>query len=135
MGATTGQRRRVVKKDAPTRPVDQFDHVEYMSQHGHEEVATWIDRETGLRAMMALHEEALGRSSLAGVRVAVQGLGHVGMSLAEQLLRDEGAVVIAADVRSGVVEEARERFAGESRFSLVSADEIHMQECDVFAPC
>jgi leucine dehydrogenase len=85
--------------------------------------------------MRALVEEGLGRSSLEGVRVAVQGLGHVGMSLAEQLLRDHGATVIAADVRPAIVEEARQRFAGETRFSFVPADEIHMQECDVFSPC
>ena len=74
----------------------------------------------------------MGRSSLEGVRVAVQGLGHVGMSLTEQLLRDHGATVIAADVRPAIVEEARRRFADETHFSLVPADEIHMQECDVF---
>jgi leucine dehydrogenase len=272
MATATGQRRRVARKGATARPLDsleQFDHVEYMSQHGHEEVATWIDRETGLKAIIAIHdttlgpglggtrlrqyessaealldalrlsegmtykaavaglplggakaviladgkeehdpalraarfraygrfveslggryitaedvgtspqdmtqirqatrhvvgiprdqggsgdpspttaygvvcgiralvEEGLGRSSLAGVRVAVQGLGHVGMCLAEQLLRDHGATVIAADVRPGIVEEALERFASEKRFSLVPADEIHLQECDVFSPC
>jgi leucine dehydrogenase len=85
--------------------------------------------------MRALVEESLGRLSLEGVRVAVQGLGHVGMSLAEQLLRDHGATVIAADVRPTIVEAARERFSGERRFSLVPADEIHLQECDVFSPC
>jgi leucine dehydrogenase len=272
MAIATGQRRRVARKGATARPVDsleQFDHVEYMSQHGHEEVATWLDREIGLRAIIAIHdttlgpglggtrvrrydsnseamldvlrlsegmtykaavaglplggakaviladgkeesdpalraarfrafgrfveslggryitaedvgtapqdmteirtqtrhvvgipraqggsgdpspstaygvvcgmralvEEGLGRSSLEGVRVAVQGLGHVGMSLAEQLLRDHGATVIAADVRPAIVEEARQRFAGERRFSLAPADEIHLQECDVFSPC
>ena len=272
MATATGQRRRVARKGAMARPMDsleQFDHVEYMSQHGHEAVATWIDRETGLRAIIAIHdttlgpglggtrlrrydssaeamldvlrlsegmtykaavaglplggakaviladgkeendpalraarfrafgrfveslggryitaedvgtapqdmtqirqatrhvvgiprdqggsgdpspstaygvvcgmralaEEGLGRSSLEGARVAVQGLGHVGMSLAEQLLRDHDATVIAADVRPAIVEEARQRFAGEKRFSLVAADEIHLQECDVFSPC
>jgi leucine dehydrogenase len=88
-----------------------------------------------VRGIQALVEEGLGRSSLDGVRVAVQGLGHVGMSLAEQLLRDHGATVIAADVRPASVEVARERFSGEKRFSLVPADEIHLQECDVFSPC
>jgi leucine dehydrogenase len=272
MATAIGQRRRVARKDATARTLDsldQFDHVEYMSQRGHEEAATWIDRETGLRAIIAVHDttlgpglggtrlrrydssaealldvlrlsegmtykaavaglplggakaviladgkeesdralraarfrafgrfveslggryitaedvgttpqdmteirretrhvvgipreaggsgdpspstaygvvcgmralvdEGLGRPLLAGVRVAVQGLGHVGMSLAEQLLRDHGATVIAADVRPQIVEEARARFAGEKRFSLVPADEIHMQECDVFSPC
>ena len=88
-----------------------------------------------LRGMQALAEDALGRSSLEGVRVAVQGLGHVGMSLVEQLLHDEGAVVVAADVRPAIVDEARERFAADLGFSLVAPDEIHAQECEIFAPC
>lgn len=88
-----------------------------------------------LRGMQALAEDALGRPSLEGVRVAVQGLGHVGMSLVEQLLRDQGAVVVAADVRPAVVEEARDRFAADRGFSLVAPDAIHMQECEIFAPC
>jgi leucine dehydrogenase len=88
-----------------------------------------------LRGMQALAEDALDKSSLEGVRVAIQGLGHVGMSLAEQLLRDQGAVVAAADVRPAVAQEARERFAGDPRFSLVAPEELHRQECDIFAPC
>ena len=88
-----------------------------------------------VRGMQALAEEALGRSSLEGMRVAVQGLGHVGMSLVEQLLREHGAVVVAADVRPAVAREAQERFAADPGFSLVAPDEIHAQECDVFAPC
>jgi len=88
-----------------------------------------------IRGMRALAEDALGRASLEGVRVAVQGLGHVGMSLAEQLLRDEGAVVIAADVRPAVTQQARKRFADEPRFSVVPPEAIHTQACDIFAPC
>lgn len=88
-----------------------------------------------VRGMQALAEDVLGRPSLEGVRVAVQGLGHVGMSLVEQLLRDHGAVVAAADVRPAVAREARERFTADSGFSLVAPDAIHSQECDIFAPC
>jgi leucine dehydrogenase len=88
-----------------------------------------------LRGMQALAEDVLGRPSLEGVRVAVQGLGHVGMSLAEQLLRDQCAVVMATDVRPAMVQQAQERFAGERGFSIVAPDEIHMQECEIFAPC
>ncbi len=88
-----------------------------------------------IQGMRALAEAALGRSSLQGVRVAIQGLGHVGMSLAEQLAHDEGALVIAADVRQRVVAAARRRFAGEPNFSLVAPELIHMQECEIFAPC
>jgi leucine dehydrogenase len=88
-----------------------------------------------LRGMQALAEDAFGRASLEGVRVAVQGLGHVGMSLVEQLLRDQGAVVVAADVRPAVVQEARECFAADRGFSLVPPEAIHLQDCEIFAPC
>jgi leucine dehydrogenase len=85
--------------------------------------------------MRALAEDMLQRPSLEGVRVAIQGLGHVGMSLAERLVRAEGAVVIAADVRAEVAQEAQARFADERRFTLVAPDQIHAQACDIFAPC
>jgi leucine dehydrogenase len=88
-----------------------------------------------LRGMQALAEDVLGTSSLEGVRIAVQGLGHVGVSLVEQLLRDQRALVVAADVRPGIVQEARERFAADPGFSLVSPDEILVQECEILAPC
>src|SRR6516225_3700929 len=71
MATATGQRRRVARKGATARPVDslaQFDHVEHMSQHGHEEVATWLDRETGLRAIIAIHDTTLG-PGLGGTRL------------------------------------------------------------------
>ncbi len=87
-----------------------------------------------LRGMQALAEDALGRASLDGVRVAIQGLGHVGMSLAEQLLR-EGALVTAADVRPAITQHARERFAGQPNFTLVAPELIHAHECEIFAPC
>jgi hypothetical protein len=70
MTSATGQRRRVARKvsqkDATARSSEQFDHVEYMSQHGHEEVATWLDRETGLRAIIAIHDTTLGPGLASG---------------------------------------------------------------------
>jgi leucine dehydrogenase len=85
--------------------------------------------------MRALAADVLGRSSLEGVRIAVQGLGHVGLSLVEQLVRDEGAEVVAADVRAEVVRLARERLAHHANFRLGDADTIHLEPCDIFAPC
>ncbi|MFT7465031.1 MAG: leucine dehydrogenase [Pseudohongiellaceae bacterium] len=55
-------------------------------------------------------------------RVAIAGLGAVGLPLA-QLLRARGVEVLAADVRP---------VAG---FELLDPQTIHRQECDVFAPC
>jgi len=81
----------------------------------------------GIRALI---ETVLERETLAGVRVAIQGLGKVGMSLAEQLL-GEGAVVIGSDVRPQVVEEARSRL----KITVVEPEVIYEVPCEVFAPC
>jgi leucine dehydrogenase len=87
-----------------------------------------------LCGMRALAEDVLGRPSLDGVRVAIQGLGHVGMSLAEQLL-GEGAVVTGSDVRPAVTRAAQARFADRPNFALVAPEALLAQECDILAPC
>lgn len=72
----------------------------------------------------------LEAKDLSGVRVAVQGLGNVGMSLCE-LLHEAGADLIVADINEAKVGEAMDRFnAGQ-----VAADMTHAADADVFAPC
>jgi leucine dehydrogenase len=83
-----------------------------------------------LCGMKALAEDVLERETLAGVRVAIQGLGKVGMSLAELLVR-LGAVVIGSDVRTQVAEEARNRL----KVEVVEPNAIYAVPCDIFAPC
>ncbi|HEY7346729.1 MAG TPA: Glu/Leu/Phe/Val dehydrogenase dimerization domain-containing protein [Ktedonobacterales bacterium] len=83
-----------------------------------------------LCGMRALVEDVLGRDTLAGVRVAIQGLGKVGMGLAELLAR-EGAAVIGSDVRPQVVEEARNRL----KIEVVEPQAIYDVPCEIFAPC
>ncbi len=83
-----------------------------------------------LCGMKALAEDVLERETLAGVRVAVQGLGKVGMSLAELLTR-EGAAVVGSDVRPQVAEEARQRL----KIEVVGPDAIYDVPCAIFAPC
>jgi leucine dehydrogenase len=72
----------------------------------------------------------LGRDNLNGIRVAIQGVGHVGYVLAEELVR-RGAEIIVADV----VQENVQRAVAELGASAVSVDEILFQEVDVLAPC
>jgi leucine dehydrogenase len=81
----------------------------------------------GIRAAV---RHRLGRSDLAGIRVAVQGLGHVGYSLA-RLLAQDGARLIVADLDGARVERAADEFAAEP----LAADAIVAAECDVLAPC
>lgn len=83
-----------------------------------------------LSGMKALVEDVLERETLAGVRVAIQGLGKVGMNLARLLLR-EGAAVIGSDVRPQAIEEARKRL----EIEVIEPEAIYEVPCDVFAPC
>jgi leucine dehydrogenase len=81
----------------------------------------------GIRAAVG-HQ--LGRGDLAGVRVAVQGLGHVGYNLA-RLLAEDGARLIVADLDPGRVERAADELAAQ----VVGSDAILGVDCDVLAPC
>ncbi|WP_027707783.1 Glu/Leu/Phe/Val dehydrogenase dimerization domain-containing protein [Zooshikella ganghwensis] len=72
----------------------------------------------------------LDRSDLAGLRVAIQGLGHVGYRLAEYLHK-AGAKLWVTDIQSEQVERAQD----ELNAIAVEPDAIYSQTVDVFAPC
>ena len=71
-----------------------------------------------------------GQSDLKGMRVAVQGLGHVGFHLCN-LLHDAGAQLIVADINASAVEHAVTQFGA----TAVSIDEILSVDADILAPC
>ncbi|MET0600281.1 MAG: Glu/Leu/Phe/Val dehydrogenase dimerization domain-containing protein [Mesorhizobium sp.] len=78
----------------------------------------------------AARRHATGTDSLAGVRVAVQGLGSVGLALCAQLAA-EGAVLTVADIDPGRTAEARQRFGAVA----VDAEAILAADVDILAPC
>ena len=80
-------------------------------------------------AMRAAAEVCLGRSDLEGLRVAVQGLGNVGMPLCEYLSR-AGAVLVVSDLNDDGCAQA----AANNGATLAAPEEIHAQHVDVFAP-
>jgi len=82
------------------------------------------------RGIEAAVAAKLGRSSLDGVHVAIQGVGHVGYYLAKELV-DRGARLTVADVSTENLERAVRDFGAVA----VSPDEIYAVSCDVFAPC
>ena len=75
-------------------------------------------------------ERIMERSDLAGVRVAVKGLGSVGGRLAI-LLKEAGAELILADID----EERAAKFASELGARQVATDAIAREDADVYAPC
>jgi leucine dehydrogenase len=81
----------------------------------------------GIRAAVS---HKLQRGDLAGVRVAVQGLGHVGYNLA-RLLAQDGARLIVADIDPTRVERAADEMAAK----VVDVNAILSTECEVLAPC
>lgn len=81
----------------------------------------------GLKAAVA---ERLGRHDLSGLRVAVQGLGHVGWSLCQHL-HQAGARLVVADIEAVRVQRAVESFGAEAAPAVA----LHAQPVEVFAPC
>jgi leucine dehydrogenase len=72
----------------------------------------------------------LKRSSLQGVRVAVQGVGGVGYHLCK-LLHDAGCILTVADVQAAPIERCVQQFNAR----VVHPKEILFQDVDVLAPC
>ena len=72
----------------------------------------------------------LGQGDLRGIRVAVQGLGHVGYYLAKFLVED-GAEVVGCDVVEANVDRAVQTLG----IAEVEPGDILGLEADVFAPC
>jgi Glutamate dehydrogenase/leucine dehydrogenase len=81
----------------------------------------------GLRAAVKYR---LGREDLAGIKVALQGVGHVGYCLAKHL-HEAGAKLWVSDIYQDRVKRAVEDFGA----TAVGADEIYSLAVDVFAPC
>lgn len=80
--------------------------------------------------MRAAAQEAWGDPSLAGKRVAIQGVGKVGSGLIGHL-QEAGASVVVADVDASSVQHVADEYGVEA----VAADAIHATPCDVFSPC
>ncbi len=81
----------------------------------------------GIRAAVA---HKLGRNSLDGVRVAVQGVGHVGYHLCH-LLDQAGARLTVTDIDDKAIERVADEFGAEP----VAPDAITGVASEVFAPC
>ena len=84
----------------------------------------------GFMGIKAVSETMLGRSDLAGLRVAVQGLGATGFALSKHL-HEAGAELIVSDVQ----DDAVQRVVSEFGALAVEPDRIHAADVDVFAPC
>lgn len=80
--------------------------------------------------MKAAAKVQFGNDSLAGKKVAVQGVGHVGEYLVSHLQK-EGAEIFISDIH----EETLSRVSKEYGAQVVDLDEIYEIDMDIYAPC
>ena len=108
----------------------ETDHVmggEKVSTGGDPSPWTAMGTFHGMRASL-LHA---GRSDdFSGIKVAMQGVGHVGQNLCK-LLTEAGAEVVIADINKANVDKTVEEFG----CKVVHHDDILKTECDILAPC
>lgn len=83
-----------------------------------------------VRGIEAAVKFKLGKDSLQGLHVAIQGVGKVGYHIAE-MLHQRGAKLSVADINQEQVNKAVEAFGATS----YPVDKIHSVECDIFSPC
>ncbi len=75
-------------------------------------------------------KERLGLNSLSGLKISIQGLGHVGQYVAEYLHKD-GVQLFVTDLEEDRIQTIVKRFDAKA----VSLKAIHSLDVDVFAPC
>ncbi len=83
-----------------------------------------------IAGMRAIGQRLWGTDDLRGRRVAIKGVGKVGMSLAERL-HARGVDLVVADIDEGATDSAADNIGAK----VVSVEDIHRVDCDIFSPC
>ena len=71
------------------------------------------------------------RKSVEGLKVVVQGIGHVGKHLC-RFLQEEGCEVVVTDICPQKISSFAVEFP---KVQVVSPDKVYEEECDIFSPC
>ncbi|ABM00273.1 leucine dehydrogenase [Shewanella amazonensis SB2B] len=71
-----------------------------------------------------------GLDSLKGLKIAVQGVGHVGYYLCKHL-HEEGAELIVTDIHQASLDKVATEFGA----AVVAPQDIYSQDVDIYAPC
>lgn len=80
--------------------------------------------------MKACAKQVFGNDSLAGKKIAVQGVGKVGGHLLE-MLHKEGATLFISDINT----DSLNHFGSTMGATVVGGDDIYGLDVDIFAPC
>lgn len=103
------------------------EHVTSTTSGGDPSPHTALGVFAGIRASA---KARLGSDDLDGLRVAVQGLGHVGYALCEHLAA-AGAEVLVSDLDGGKVQLAVEQLGAQP----IASEALLTTPCDILAPC
>lgn len=82
---------------------------------------------TGMKAAL---KQLKGQEDLNGIKVAVQGIGHVGYHVCKELY-NAGAKLFVSDIN----EKALKRVADEFKAVIVPTDELYDLDIDIYSPC
>ncbi|MBC7929635.1 MAG: Glu/Leu/Phe/Val dehydrogenase [Rubrivivax sp.] len=126
--------RYITAEDVGTSPAD-MEIVRRETQHaagllGRSGDPSPVTAHGVFRAIQASARVRWGADSLAGRRVAIQGLGNVGRHLAREL-HAAGAHLVVSDMDDERVRRVVEEYGA----SRVAPGEIYSVEADIFAPC
>ncbi len=80
--------------------------------------------------MKAAAKYKFGSDNLAGKKILVQGIGHVGETLVKYL-SEENAEVFITDINQGRLEEVSNKYGA----TIFGGDDIYSAEVDIYAPC
>lgn len=80
--------------------------------------------------MKAASKYKFGSDNLAGKKILVQGIGHVGETLVKHIT-DEGAQVIINDINEARLEELSKKYNA----NVVLGNDIYGMNIDIYAPC
>lgn len=117
-----------ISPDDITTVMKSTDHVAGIpGQSGNPSPFTALGIFAGIKASV---KHKLGREDLNGIKVAVQGVGSVGMFLCDHLHK-AGAEIYVSDVNQASIDTAVEKYGA----TAVTLNEIYALEVDVYAPC
>ncbi len=126
--------RYITAEDVGTTPEDmEYIHMETKHVTGLRNTSGDPSPLTALgvyKGIKACVKELTGTSKMDGMKVAVQGLGHVGMIICKHLA-DEGAILFVSDIDNERVDEAVKQFNA----TAVKPEEIIGLDVDIFCPC
>ena len=80
--------------------------------------------------MKAAAKYKFGTDNLAGKKILVQGIGHVGETLVEYLTK-EGALVQITDINQARLEEISAKYGA----TIFAGDDLYGADVDIYAPC